>query len=81
MRKRALLSSRPFGPPLLAAGWIWAPIFEDEIAAIDPRTAKLMGRTRFGGPFLFPPILVSGRLVAEVSGPRRIVAIETAPLS
>jgi hypothetical protein len=48
---------------------------------IDPRTSKLIGRSRFGGSFLSPPILVAGRLVAEVSGPRRIVALETAPLS
>ncbi len=81
MRRRALLSSRPFGPPLLMAGRIWAPIFEDEIAAIDPKTTKLLGRTRFGGSFLSPPILVAGRLLAEVSGPRRIVALQSAPLS
>lgn len=81
MRRRALLSSRPFGPPLLAAGRIWAPIFEDEIAVIDPRTTKLIARARFGGSFLSPPILVAGRVLAEVSGPRRIVALETAPLN
>jgi len=81
MRRRALLSSRPFGPPVLAAGRIWAPIFEDEIAVIDPKTAKLIGRSRLGGSFLSLPILVSGRLVAEISGPRRLVGIETAPLS
>jgi len=81
MRRRALLSSRPFGPPVLLAGRIWAPIFEDEIAVIDPLTAKLVGRSRFGGSFLSPPILVAGRLIAEVSGPRRIVGLETAPLS
>ena len=78
---RSLLSSRPFGPPLLAAGRIWAPIFEDEIAVIDPRTTKLIARARFGGSFLSPPILVAGRVLAEVSGPRRIVALETAPLN
>ena len=81
MHRRALLSSRPFGPALLAAGRIWAPVFEDEIAAIDPRTGRLLGRSRFGGSFLSPPLLVAGRLLAEVSGPRRIVALETAPLS
>ena len=81
MRRRALFPSRPFGPPLLMAGRIWAPIFEDEISVIDPRTAKVIGRSRFGGSFISPPILVAGRLLAEVSGPRRIVAIETAPLS
>ncbi len=81
MRRRVLLSSRPFGPPLLMAGRVWAPIFEDEIAVIDPRTAKLIGRARYGGGFLSPPVLVAGRLLAEVSGPRRIVALETAPLS
>jgi outer membrane protein assembly factor BamB len=79
MRRRALFSSRPFGPPLLMAGRIWAPIFEDEVAAIDPRTTRLLGRTRFGGSFLSPPILVAGRLLAEVSGPRRIVSLQTAP--
>ncbi|HQZ15675.1 MAG TPA: PQQ-binding-like beta-propeller repeat protein [Vicinamibacteria bacterium] len=81
MQRRALFSSRPFGPPLLTAGRIWAPIFEDEVAALDPRTSKLLGRTRFGGSFLSPPILVAGRLLAEVAGPRRIVALQTAPLS
>ncbi|MBX7186243.1 MAG: PQQ-binding-like beta-propeller repeat protein [Vicinamibacteria bacterium] len=81
MRKRALLSSRPFGPALFAAGRIWAPIFEDEVVAIDPKTTKVLGRSRFGGSFLSPPILVAGRLLAEVSGPRRIVALETAPLT
>ena len=81
MKRRVLLSSRPFGPAWLMAGRIWAPIFEDEIAVIDPRTAKLIGRTRYGGGFLSPPILVGGRLLAEVSGPRRIVALETAPSS
>ena len=80
MRRRALFSSRPYGPPVLLSGRIWAPIFEDEIVAIDPRTTKLIGRSRFGGSFLSPPILAAGRLIAEVSGPRRIVALETAPL-
>lgn len=79
MRRRVLLSSRPFAPPQLRAGRIWAPIFEDEIAVIDPLTAKLLGRARFGGGFLSPPLLVGGRLVAEIAGPRRIVALETAP--
>lgn len=81
MRRRALFSSRPFGPPLLMGGRIWAPIFEDEISVIDARTTRIIGRSRFGGSFLSPPILVAGRLLAEVAGPRRIVAIETAPLS
>jgi hypothetical protein len=81
MRRRVLLSSRPFAAPSLTAGRIWAPIFEDEIAVIDPRSPKLIGRARFGGGFLSPPILVRGRLLAEVSGPRRIVALETAPLN
>ncbi len=81
MRKRALLASRPFGPPILAAGRIWAPIFEDEVAAIDPRTTKVVGRARFGGSFLSPPLQVAGRLIAEVAGPRRVVALETAPLN
>lgn len=81
MRKRALLASRPFGPPILAAGRIWAPIFEDEVAAIDPRTTKVVGRARFGGSFLSPPLHVAGRLIAEVTGPRRVVALETAPLN
>lgn len=79
MRRRALLASRPFGPAQLAAGRIWAPIFEDEVAVIDPQTAKLVGRSRYGGSFLSPPILVSGYLLAEVSGPRRIVGLETVP--
>lgn len=79
MRRRVLLSSRPFAPPQLRAGRIWAPIFEDEIAVIDPLTLKLAGRARFGGGFLSPPLLVGGRLVAEIAGPRRIVALETAP--
>ncbi|MBK5255855.1 MAG: PQQ-binding-like beta-propeller repeat protein, partial [Vicinamibacteria bacterium] len=81
MKRRVLLSSRPFGAPSLVAGRIWAPIFEDEMAVIDARTAKLLGRARYGGGFLSPPILVRGRLLAEVSGPRRIVALETAPLT
>ena len=81
LRRRALFSSRPFGPPEMMAGRIFAPIFEDEIAVIDPLTAKIIGRSRFGGSFLQPPILVAGRLIAEVSGPTRIVALETAPLS
>ena len=80
MKRRVLLSSRPFGPPLLMAGRVWAPIFEDEIAVIDPRTGKFIGRARLGGSFLSLPILVAGHLVAEVSGPRRLVALETAPL-
>lgn len=79
MRRRVLLSSRPFAPPQLRAGRIWAPIFEDELAVIDPLTMKLAGRTRFGGNFLSPPLLVGGRLVAEIAGPRRIVALQTAP--
>ncbi len=80
MRRRALLPSRPFGPPILTAGRVWAPVFDDELAAIDPRTTKLLGRTKFGGSFISPPVLVSGRWIAEVSGPRRIVALETAPV-
>jgi hypothetical protein len=79
MRRRALFSSRPFGPPVLAAERIWAPIFEDEIAAIDPKTTKIIGRAHFGGSFLSVPILVGNHLVAEISGPRRIVGIEIAP--
>ena len=81
MKRRALFSSRPFASPWLSAGRIWAPVFEDEIAVIDARTTKVIGRSRFGGSFLSPPILVAGRLLAEVSGPRRIVALEMAPLS
>jgi len=81
MRRRVLLASRPFGPPVLAAGRIWVPVFEDETAVIDPGSAKLLGRARFGGGFLSPPVLVRGHLVAEVSGPRRLVSIETAPPS
>jgi outer membrane protein assembly factor BamB len=80
MRRRVLLSSRPFGRAFLEAGRVWAPIFEDELAVIDPRTTKLIGRARFGGSFLSPPVLVKGRLLAEVSGPPRIVGLETAPL-
>jgi hypothetical protein len=60
---------------------VWAPIFEDEIAAIDPRSGKLLGRARYGGGFLSTPLLVAGRLLAEISGPRRIVALEAAPLN
>lgn len=81
MRRRALLPSRPFGPPILTAGRVWAPVFDDEVAAIDPRTTKLLGRAKFGGSFISPPVLVAGRWIAEVSGPRRIVALETAPVS
>lgn len=81
LRHRALLASRPFGPPILAAGRIWVPVFEDEMAVIDPRATKLLGRARFGGGFLSPPVLVGGHLVAEVSGPRRLVSIGTAPLN
>jgi outer membrane protein assembly factor BamB len=81
MKRRVLLSSRPFGPPVLVAGRVWAPIFEDEIVAIDPRTAKLLGRTKFGGGFLSSPLLLAGRLLAEISGPRRIVALQTAPVN
>jgi outer membrane protein assembly factor BamB len=81
MRRRVLLASRPFGPPLLAAGRIWAPISEDEIAVIDPRSAKLLGRARYGGSFLSPPILVGGWVLAEVAQPRRIVALQTVPPS
>ena len=50
-----------------------------QAAVIDPLTMKLAGRARFGGGFLSPPLLVGGRLVAEIAGPRRIVALETAP--
>jgi outer membrane protein assembly factor BamB len=81
MRRRAPLPSRPFGPPLLIASRVWACIFEDELAAIDPLTTKVVGRTRFGGGFLSPPVMVGGRWIAEVSGPRRLVALETAPVS
>lgn len=80
MRRRALLSSRPFGPALLVEGRVWAPIFEDEVAVIDPLTVKVIGRARFGGTFLSPPVLVKGRLIAEVTGPPRIVGLQTAPL-
>ena len=81
MRRRALFSSRPFGSPWLSGGRIWAPVYEDEISVIDPRSTKVIGRSRFGGSFLSPPLLVAGRLLAEISGPRRIVALETAPLT
>ena len=75
MRRRVLLPSRPYGAAHLAQGRIWAPVFEDEIAAIDPTMLKLVGRTRFGGGFLSAPILAQGRLLAEVTGPRRLVAL------
>jgi outer membrane protein assembly factor BamB len=78
MRRRALLPSRPYGPPHLAQGRLWLSVFEDEVAALDPKTLKLLGRTRFGGGFLWPPILAQGRLIAEISGPRRLVGIEIA---
>lgn len=79
MKNRVLLPSRPYGAPALRGGRILVPVFEDEIAVIDARAAKLLGRARFGGGFLTPPVLVQGRLIAEISGPRRIVALETAP--
>jgi len=78
MRRRVPLSSRPFGPPVLLSGRIWQPVFEDEVVVIDPRTTKFLARARFGGGFLSPPLLVRGRLVAEVAGPRRLVALEIA---
>lgn len=78
LRHRALLSSRPFAAPSLESGRIWAPVFEDEIAAIDAKNSRLLGKTRFGGGFLSPPLLVAGRILAEVAGPRRIVALEIA---
>lgn len=81
MRRRVRLSSRPFGQPQWSAGRVWVPIFEDEIAAIDPKTMALVGRARFGGSFLSSPIPAAGRFLAEVSGPRRIVALETVPPS
>jgi len=79
LRRRVLLSSRPFGAPWLSAGWVFAPVFEDEIAVIDVRTQKLVARTRFGGGFVSPPIQVGSRILAEISGPRRIVGLETTP--
>jgi outer membrane protein assembly factor BamB len=77
LRRRVLLTSRPFGAPWLAGGRVYAPVFEDEIAVIDAPTQKLLGRTRFGGGFVSAPLLVGGRILAEISGPRRIVALET----
>ncbi|MEO8360805.1 MAG: PQQ-binding-like beta-propeller repeat protein [Vicinamibacteria bacterium] len=79
MRHRVLLSSRPFASPVLSDGRIWASIFEDETAVIDARTVKLIGRTKYGGSFLSPPLFTGGRLVAEVAGPRRLVGLLTAP--
>jgi hypothetical protein len=81
MRRRVLLASRPFGAPVLIDGRVWAPIFEDEIAVIDEKAAKLIARTRYGGSFLSQPILVGGRVLAEIAGPRRLVALETIPKS
>ena len=78
MRRRALLPSRPFAATRLAQGRIWAPVFEDTIVAIDPKTLKVLGRTRFGGGFLSAPVLCQGRLVAEIGGPRRIVGLQIA---
>lgn len=80
MRRRALFSSRPFSAPTLISNRIFVPISEDEVVALDPRTAKIIGRTRFGGGFLSAPIFANGRFFAEVAGPRRLVALETAPL-
>lgn len=79
MKRRVLLASRPFGPPQLFEGRIWAPISEDEVAVIDAKTAKLIARTRFGGSFLTPPVFAAGRILAEIAGPRRIVCLETIP--
>ena len=79
MKNRVLLPSRPYGAPVLRAGRIFVPVFEDEIVVIDVGTTKLFGRARYGGGFLTPPILAQGRLVAEITGPRRIVALEMAP--
>lgn len=78
MRRRVLLSSRPFAMPTLVAGRIWAPIFEDEVSVIDAKTTKLIGRARFGGSFVAPPVLVGPWLIGEVTGPRRLVALQTA---
>lgn len=80
MRRRALFSSRPSGPPALIAGRIFVPISEDEVVVLDPRTAKIIGKARFGGGFLSRPIFANGRLFAEVASPRRLVALELAPL-
>ena len=79
MRRRVPLSSRPFGPPILDAGRILAPISEDEVSVIDARLTKLIGRTRLGGGFLSPPFLSAARVIAEISGPRRLVGLELAP--
>lgn len=79
MRHRVLLTSRPFASPILFAGRIWVSIFEDETAVIDAKTVKLIGRAKYGGSFLSPPLLVGGHLVAEVAGPRRLVGLLTAP--
>ncbi len=79
MRRRVLLSSRPFGPPMLSGDRIFVPVFEDEISVIDVKTAKLVGRTKLGGGFLSPPLLMEGRILAEVSGPHRLVGLELAP--
>jgi outer membrane protein assembly factor BamB len=81
MRRRTPLASRPFGDPRLASGYIWTTVYEDEVAAIDPRTGKIVGKTRFGGSLLSNPIQVRGRLVAEVSGPRRLVGIGLAGIN
>lgn len=79
MRRRVLLPSRPYGPAMLVGDRVFAPIFEDEIVVIDPRTTKLVGRTKLGGGFLSQPLLVGGRLVAEISSPRRLVGLELVP--
>ena len=79
MRRRALLASRPFGPALFAAGRIWTAIFEDDVSVIDAGAMKLIGRAKFGGSFLSAPVIVGGVLVAEVTGPRRLVGLLTAP--
>lgn len=80
MRRRALFSSRPFGPPTLIEGRIFVPVSEDEVVVLDPRTTKIIGKARFGGGFLSLPVFSGGRLLAEVASPRRLVALETAPL-
>ena len=80
MRRRAPLASRPFGPATLVSGRIFAPIFDDDLVSIDSRTLKVLGRTRFGGSYLHAPVLAGDRMIAEVAGPRRLVALGLVPL-
>lgn len=78
MTGRVVLPSRPYADPAVFGRLILVPCFEDEVVAVDPVAGRIVGRARFPGGFLTPPVRVGRFLVAVVANPTRLVGLALA---